>query len=334
MKVPDESFDCVLYLPRQRLTRETILEICHTLWNHGMRFLWPHPLAGTWDEQLRPVPAMQSYADTSLSEQIDELVRERYGSVRCYDREVEFQLTFVLDAHEWQDTDGSSSERERDGASVTAGKVTLAINYPQISERDRIAQQPPDLVPETAYLYPPIGLAHLAMTHWVTVLCEYLHPAFAVGYYSTTSYVPSEATFTRSFDEAMIRALEANEYPPLHEWLSAVYVLYAPERLMTPARVEEWLTTPQCWTRRLSDSGWFAFALPETYEQGILSDLIAHAEPLLDQVRMSDDYSRLPEARAYALRALALEDLIGKPGYARAILLPLLDHLEQQRPGN
>ncbi len=340
MKVPYSAFECVLYLPRQQITRDWALDACETLWRHGMRLLAPDPVVGDWTEQLSTPPPHQAYATTSLSDQIDDIVRVGSGDIVCYDRNVEFHLLFDLDVRQTALYYSLSPEQLAARERLQFGKLQLSIRYPNIASWQRIKALPTDNIPATAYLIPPYEQAHLAMAHWMEVLCAHLHPAFAVGYYATNSYAASESDiewdfetyFLKEFDVAVATALESGQFPALSTWLDQkqIYLLYAPAHLMTAATVEAWLATPGRWSRRLPDGAWLAFSMPEAYDVTLYEEYYAAADALLKEIRMSDNRARLPEARAYVQRAQALAPLLQPPKQSVNLLLGQLEYLERQ----
>jgi|GEM_PF-5316466 len=227
MPTPTDAFDCDIYIPRQQPKREWIIAVCHTLWRHGMKFSTPHMFVGTWDEQVQTIPEIQPYSTKSLSGQIDEIVERGFGSLTCYDRGVEFDLHFDMDLRRAETFLAFSPEQLVIRERLLMGKLELSVRYPIIDLQDRLPLFPPSQVPPSAYLMPPYQNIHLAMTHWCEILFSQLHPAFAVGYYSTNSYAASESLFQHEFDVAMITALEHNQFPPLRDWLNSIYRAFA-----------------------------------------------------------------------------------------------------------
>ncbi|MGH2478887.1 MAG: hypothetical protein ACRDHW_04425 [Ktedonobacteraceae bacterium] len=296
---PSEGFECTIYLPRCQPEREWILEVCHTLWRHGIAFVRPD-LLGTWEEQLQVYSSTQK----SLSDQINEIVAVGDGELDCYDCRVPFELSFDSDLRnaaffgtnlDWSAEQQAVCERS------SLGKLTLSISHPTIEIEHRLSPLPVGQAPSAAYLVPPYQQIHLAVLHWLEMLCTQLQPAFAVGYYSTNSFLAPEENFLYQFDLAMIAALEQSQFPPLRDWLTSVYTLYVPAPLMTSPQAEEWLTSPGMWRRQLSNQAWLAYCMPETFDEVRVEEFNKAAASILDWA--TRDRTQFPLARIYLQRA-------------------------------
>lgn len=321
---PVEGFECDIYLPRIQPAREWIIDICYTLWRHGLTFFAPHTLTliGNWDEQLQIV---QPYANTSLLDQIDEIVTAGYGSLFCYEHEVEIELNIDTDLRGVSSYLPFSSERKAMLERLSLSRLELFVKYPVINVDQRLAALPQQQVPAAAYLIPPYQQIHLTMTYWVEILCLKLQAAFAVGYYATNSYFPDEADFRCGFDLAMISALEHNQLPSLRDWFTSIYLLYAPAALRKLPQAEEWFCSPVMWERRLSNGGSLAYALPETLDEIRAKDFNSACDALLKQ----RDRAQLPLARIYLQRAQEIPMVSLGTRYATASLLEQVEYMEQ-----
>ncbi len=295
-----------------------------------MRLLTPDQVVGDWTEQVSALPLRQPYATTSLSNQIDEIVQLGSGEIVGYDRRMEIHIQFDPDLRKTALYYTLSPEQLAARASLQYGILQLSINYPSIASWQRIKASPTDRIPATAYLIPPYEQAHLAMVHWVEVLCAHARPAFAVGFYASNSYATSDEYFIKEFDVAVATALESQRLPALSKWLDQIYLIYAPKQLMTPVTAEEWLTTQGRWSRQLPDGAWLAYSMPETYDLTVYEEYYAAADALLTEIRTSNNRARLPEARAYVQRAQVMASLLQPPDPSVSILVSQLENLERQ----
>ena len=205
------------------------------------------------------------------------------------------------------------------------GKLELYVRYPVINGEARLSALPPDKAPAAAYLVPPYQQVHTAMLHWLEILCLKLQPVFAVGYYITHSFIPSEGDFLEGFDIATITALEQQQFPPLRDWLESVYALYVPEPLMASPQAEEWLSSPGMWKRQLPNDAWLAYSMPETLDEARIRDFCTACDTILEQ----RDRAQLPLARNYLQRAQEIAATIQREHYPFNRLLSQLTYLEE-----
>lgn len=348
---PSESFECQIYLPRKQPDRDWIIDVCHLLWRHGMNFVTPHLVVGTWEEQLHTLPLFLSSPEKSLIDQIDELVSTGFGCLECYDHEVNFQLFIDTDL---RGAEAFYAEPEKAREGLQLGKLELSVRYPVIDGRHRLTALPVVQAPASAYLIPPFQQIHLAMIHWVEILCVKLQPALAIGYYATNSYLTSddvnevsfyESRFLHGFDRAVIAALDQNQFPLLREWLESVYILYVPAHLMESPQANAWFSTPimrrrrlpddtgwarewpsfpAMWRRPLPNGAWLAYVMPRTLDEVRVQDFITACNKLLRQ----RDRGQLPLARIYLQRAQEIEAVtphVSTPAW----LLEQLEYMEQ-----
>ena len=323
--IPSERFECDIYFPRRVPNREWIIDVCHILWQHGMKWSTPHMQVGAWEEQLHAVPSIPVYSRGSLLAQIDEVVKQGFGSLTCYDREVEFHLYIDTDLRMAKTFFNLSSEQTVMLEQLKLGKLELYVRRPMIDAEQRLLTLPVDQAPDAAYMVPPYQQVHIAMNHWVEVLCQRLQPAFAAGYYVTNSFFARENDFLRGFDIATITALEQNRFPPLTDWLTSVYLLYAPASLLESPQAAEWFSSPAMWTRQLPDGGRIAYAMPETLDEIRVRDFNTACSNILRQ----RDRAQLPLARVYLQRAQEILSVTQQVNYTTNRLLEQLEYMEQ-----
>ena len=103
-----------------------------------------------------------------------------------------------------------------------------------------------------------------------------------------------------------------------------IYILYVPEHFLVASQIDEWLSASMKWSRRLSEGGWIAYALPETYDDSLIQDFNAACAAILKQ----NDRSRLPLARIYLQRALEIAAVIQQTNAKTTRLLSQLTYME------
>jgi hypothetical protein len=323
---PSERFECDIYLPRQKPNREWIIDVCHTLWQHGMIFLTPLMLVGSWEEQLYTTSRVPQYSGNPLNDQINDIMRYGFGEIFGYDHNVRIDLNVDTDLRSVDAFMHFAPEEKAVLERLSLGRLEVCVQYPVIDAKHRLADAlPPEQVPDSAYLVPPYQQIHLTMMHWLEILCLKLQPAFAVGYYATDSYFPDESDFRHEFDIAMISALEQNQLPPFHKWFNNIYLLYTPASLLEAPQAEEWFSSPQMWTRHLENGGRIGYAMPETLDEIRAKDFNTEAEKLLRQNKQE----RLPLARIYLQRAQEIATVTQSTNYTTLRLLEQVEYMEQ-----
>lgn len=269
-------------------------------------------------------PQGQRHVTKALSGQIDDLLRSGFGSLFCYDRHVEIEINFDMNLRSVDAFLSFSQEQKDILQQLPLGRLELFVRYPVINAAQRLAKLPPQQIPASAYLVPPYQQIHLALAHWVEVLCLKLHPALAVGYYATNSYFPDEEDFRKGFDIAMISALEQNQLPHRQDWLEHIYLLYVPAQLRDIAQVEEWLSATM-WQRQLANDGILAYTMPETPEEIRAKEFNMAGETILK----ARDRTQFLSARSYLQRAQEIPHVSSSTRYNTSRLFEQLQYMEQ-----
>src|SRR5690348_12794086 len=129
---PSEGFECDIYLPRHKPDRDWIIDVCHTLWRHGMTFVLPEMQVGTWEEQLQNLPPFQPDSGEPLINDIDDILRYGFGMLPCYDRKVRFELNIDTDLRGVEAFTPYSPEQQAVFDQLRFGRLEIYVKYPII----------------------------------------------------------------------------------------------------------------------------------------------------------------------------------------------------------
>jgi hypothetical protein len=275
----DEGFDCDIYSERRPLSRDWVLALWQQLWQRGARINSPQ-LAATWDEQLTRVFPNLPYTHLTLTDHIDRMVKDGTGSLHFWDRHACFTIdidsTFQQVVSWIYDEPDSHLLNE-----LPFGLIRLSLDSPQADDLPLA----PDLFfhpvngptveyvpPATAYLLRPKYQAHLAVAHWLEVVCRSLDPIYAMGYHDHDRH--DDNAFWSHHHQLVVRALAQDELPTLEPLLERTPLLYAGPRFLTTERIRSWASQEGQSVRLLPNGGLLAYHSPEPYDSAVAEEFL------------------------------------------------------------
>lgn len=300
----DMTLSQLFYIERQPLTRDWLEPLLRRLWGHGLLYRSLTPDTVSWEGQLHSrLPIFESMEPRplpSLDEQITQIVQKGTGWLNCWDQDV--CLTLELD------TDLIALAQEAIGRGLPLsfiqdrrfGLVKVELPGSYVNKRDMVTISPDE--PAGAYLIPPYHQVWLAFAHWFEVLCQELHPAFALGYLRPNDQ-HKEGWF--ALETAFDAPLRQGRWPNVSDQLKRVRTLYAPSRHVTPALLEEWLSDPAHQVKRL-ETGALLFR-QERYEDRELDWHLSWGQKLARE-------NQFAEARMHTQRALTISEALDDKG--------------------
>lgn len=275
----DTSLLLSILIERQPLSADWCQALLRHLWERGLRFGPAQPVSPRWEDELgRDCTSIHDtdFATLPLAQAMERLVMEGSGALRIWDRGMQMLLSLDPDRRAVlanTQTNVGAQERTPLGQN-RLGFVRLSLDGTYLD----VADEPlvlPD-APPGASLLRPYQQATRAFSHWASVLCEFLRPAWAWAYDPAEEYELMKEHGERHGE--IVALVERNQMPPLERW---TWLTYLPAHFASAEVLGQLLARPHLRLERLSAGGVLAY-MPlddQQYESNIAYEYerLAHA---------------------------------------------------------